>query len=232
MGMPDGDNGWVLNIPSGVSQFNTPLSVRLTDTNGQVLTQYNLITTIANSAFNFSSSNGQLNYALPAGVSAEETSTPTASPFMKYGVPIIVAFGVLLLIIVIALVLRSKAKERGTSVSEYVRGSVAPRPQREEVALNEPTTPISPNEQVNEVNGNEVNEVNEQVPLSMDNEQVPLQTSPVSSVPDLPVEPTETSPVALPDGWEKQNDPTTGQDYYYNTLSGVTQWTEPEGAVV
>jgi len=186
------DNGWVYQYNPG---YVLPLTVRITDNNGQVLTLTNVITSIGNGVASTSTSNYK-------NTAAEETTTePT--PFMKFGIYVIVILVVVIILIgAIALMLRSKARERGTTVSDYVRGSIAP--QHQELSL------------------------------------APVPTSPMSSASDLGTSPPAaeeqtygtnvlTAEPVPPQEWEQRLDATTGQNYYYNNSTGVTQWEVPDG---
>jgi len=201
MTQPGGDNGWVLQVPSALSQYTAPLSVRITDTDGNVITETGLIKSFG--LVNYSFSNPS-QYALPAGFSAEQTNPPDDS-VVKIGVPVIVGSVVLLILIVaLFLVLRSKARQHNQSVTEYVRRSIAPStlPKREEVSLKDaPTTPRSP--------------VTEQ----------PTEQSPGIDL-TVVTNQTATTPQG---GWEKRTDLTTGQEYYYNASNGASQWEAPDG---
>jgi hypothetical protein len=78
----------------------------------------------------------------------------------------------------------------------------------------------------------------------------PTRTSPLSPIPDSSTEiqsegaarrrksiqllspSAESEPVlpSLPSGWERRRDAASGQDFYYNTASGISQWEFPEAS--
>jgi hypothetical protein len=214
MSQPDSDGGWVANAPS--NGFVTPLSVRLTDTNGAVLTLTNVITSISAGSTSTSSSN------FPLPTSSEQVSG-NQNNFLKQDIYIVVAVVIIaILLIALVVVLRSKARARGTTMSGYIRESVAvqkknstedlalaPRPLEtisSQSELESPATPASPSQAVTATNFE------------------PLKAEPEPE----PVPEPVVSPAASPASeWETRQDE-SGQTYYYNTTSGVTQWEMPD----
>jgi hypothetical protein len=195
------DGAWELSV--GGNGYVLPLSLQITDSNGQVLTLSNVITSLGNGVTSTSTANYK-------NTAAAETTTVEPSPFMKVGVYVlVVGLIVVILLVGIALLLRSKARERGTSVSDYVRGSVGVKHQE----LGMAPVPISP--------------------MSSSSDLVPVTSSPqaeehaeLTATTD-PSEPA--APAVSPQEWEQKTDPTSGQPFYYNNSTGVTQWEVPEG---
>jgi len=106
---------------------------------------------------------------------------------MKIGIYVIVAIVVIaLLVIILVVFLRSQARQRQSSITDYNQG------------VNQKETASS---------------------------SIPMSTVPVTAERDgLKTNPTTTAPE-----WEQRSDPATGRNYYYNTVSGVTQWEAPDG---
>jgi len=201
MAQPDADGGWVLNAPNGA--FALPLSLRLTNTapTPAQLVLSKVITTIA--AGTQSSVSGTANF--PA--SAAETTQPNKS-FLNFGVYILVAIVVIVILIVaIFLVLRSRSRARGSTISEYVRASVSPQKQEEFTLKDLPVQAVS--------SQSELTEAPTSPTSATESELVQLQPTP--------------APIPASSEWEQRTDTESGQPYFYNSATGVTQWETPDG---
>jgi len=123
--------------------------------------------------------------------------------------PLVVVLGVLVVAIVVVLFCK-KRKDRFRSYSSELGLS--------ELAATSPTTPQKGFEE-------QVLTPTQPEQPTTGSDETTTGYDPVSTA---PLAPTDTSEPALPPNWMKQTDPTSGQSYFYNTQTGVSQWETPD----
>jgi len=124
--------------------------------------------------------------------SSEDVTNATVQQNLVY----IILFPVLALVLLVAVILtlRVKSRNRGQTMSAYVRDSISKPPQSQHVPL-----------------------------------ETAITTQPsASTVQETPVD-NPAAPITQQSEWEKRVDETSGQPYYYNHSTGVTQYETPDG---
>jgi len=159
---------------------------------------------------NCPSASGFVSYAtVPLGA-AEEVVTPGAQMNLVY--EIVFPILALVLLVILVIVLRSKARSRGQSVGAYVRESVYEKQPSEKaapVALE--TTSSQPQLEAS---------------VRLDTAQM-KSDAPMTADPPMTDAQTET-PLTTTQEWEQRKDENNGGTYYYNKMTGASQWENPE----
>jgi len=132
---------------------------------------------------------------------------------------------IVLLIVALVFILQSQARKRGQTISEYVRKSIAISPNLE--ATPPTQVQLQPTSSIQDLEA--PTGTNEPTGITNDEAEAPLTSE--SIVPTVATTPppttTTTTTPALPDGWEINSDPDNGNQYYYNTQTGASQWEAP-----
>jgi len=217
MTRPDGDDGWAFSATG--NGFVVPLSVRVTDDNGAVQTLTGVITKIGDNLISAST----VNYKNPAGTASETVSSPK-DDFMKQNIYIVIAVILIaILLVALFLVLRNRARSRGTTMSGYIRESIAPQKAGSSEDLALAPKSFQPISSQSDLGSPSSPTSQEGVPTNFDE----LKAEPASPEPEpASSEPEPAAPIS-PSEWETRKDE-SGQPYYYNNSTGVSQWETPD----
>jgi hypothetical protein len=180
--------------------------------------------------------------------SSAEAETSSVQERMPWLIPVVVAvIGVLLISISIMLYRTHKQRSRaysGDLGTPELPTDIAPQKVEEDVLIASPTTTVNqppPLESANK--SSQTQPTYSQIPTSpvTKNENFSSQTFPLSpsvDQPEIPAFPStsedqrpvssDTQPKPLSPGWETRTDSASGQPYYYNHTTGVTQWEVPD----